>query len=591
MPQTAPEVIIAVLACLVLPCARAGEAGADPLEGPTTVTVQTYRGERYTERLVPGEWLDRVTSTDRGSSLRFPYASGSHVRFDYDEPYMYIHVDGGPRRLAGVEVRRRGEMEFLRRALADQANPLTVWYDPTPEEPFPAIPADVKVALMVVFGKHAKWDELLAACPHLWALSVGGEPPPPQVLARLNRLSSLRLHVFNAVLSDLSWAAGMSNLRVLHLEGPLEVTDLRPLSGLRKLQALTLTACPGLSDLGPLRHMPQLAKMSLRLSGYSKLPANKALTDLSPLADVPNLEELRLEGLSGLRDLGPLANLRRLQTLELAVPIGLSDLKPLGQCTGLRTLRVSGVKASDLAPLASLSELRHLEIYAPQSFGDTIPDDDITLIGGLKRLESLRLSAPVEDLGPLAKLANLTQMELAYCHNVKDLKPVGTLPALTDLSLKSCGQVADLAPLGNLASLKSLRLDSLGRVTDLAPLARLTALEDLRIWFCGGITDIRPLAKMSGLNTLEFLGCNKLSDLSPLAGLKRLRSLWLVACAGVSDLRPLAFLPSLERVSISNCERVKDISPLRPMLRRGGKVMHNKDLDQEVERLRGKWDF
>jgi len=27
------------------------------------------------------------------------------------------------------------------------------------------------------------------------------------------------------------------------------------------------------------------------------------------------------------------------------------------------------------------------------------------------------------------------------------------------------------------------------------------------------------------------------------------------------------------------------------MLRRGGRVMHNKDLEQQAERLRAKWDF
>ncbi|MBM4037076.1 MAG: hypothetical protein FJ290_01065 [Planctomycetes bacterium] len=554
------------------------------------MTVQTHNGERYTDRLVPGEWLDRITSTDRGGSLRFPYTRGSHVRFDYDEPHMYQHLDGGPRRLVGIEVRRAGEMKLLQRAVDDGVNPLTVWYDPAPEAPFPAIPEGVQVALLVGSGKKAKWDELLAACPHLWALSVSGEPPPPQVLARLKRLSSLRLHVFGATLRDLSWAAEMSDLRVLHLEGPLEITDLRPLSGLRKLQALTLTACPGLSDLGPLRHMPHLARLSLRLWGYSGLPMNNALTDLSPLADVPNLEELSIEGLWSLRDLGPLPKLRRLQALELAAP-RVSDVKPLGQCAGLRRLRVVSVKVSDLAPLASLAELRHLDIHSPRSLGGPVVPEGIAALGALKRLESLRLNAPVEDLGPLAHLRNLTQLELADCHQVRNLKPVGTLPALAGLKLKNCGQVADLAPLGELASLGSLHLDSLSRVTDLAPLARLAALEDLRLRSCGGIADLSPLAQMRGLTNLELLACSKLADLTPLVGLQRLRSLWLVACPEVSDLKPLAFLPNLERLGFWNCDRVRDISPLRHMLRRGGRLMHNKDLEQQAERLRAGGDF
>lgn len=584
-------VFVAALSCVVLPCARAGAAGADAPEGPTAVTIRTDSHETYTERLVPGEWLDRVISTDRGASLRYPYTHGTHVRFEYEEPYMYIRVDGRPRRLAGVEVRRRREMKTLRRAIADKVSPLTVWYDPSAPEPFPAIPADIQVALIVVSGKRAKWDELLAACPGLFALSVSGQPPPPQVLAGLTRLRSLRLHIYGAAMRDLSWAAEMSNLRVLHLEGPLEVTDLRPLSGLRKLQALTLTGCPQLSDLGPLRGMPQLAKLSMRLSGYSKLPANKVLTDLSPLVHVPSLEELRIDGLRGLRDITPLRNLRRLKALSLAVPHGLSDLKLLGRCSGLRRLRLSGAMVSGLTWLASLSELRRLEIRSPQSFGGRGPADDIAPVGSPKQLESLYLCTPVEDLAPLARLERLTRLELASCHHVDDLAAVGKLRALTHLSIKSCGAVTDLAPLGELANLKSLRLDSLGRVADLTPLGRLTGLEDLSFRFCGNVADIRPLAEMTSLTTLEFLGCNKVHDLWPLARLKRLRWLRLTGCAGVSDLRPLAFVPDLEKLSMWNCKGVKDISPLRAVVKRGGKIMHNKELEQQVERLRAKWDF
>jgi len=575
----------------VLSCARAGEAGADAPEGATAVTIRTASHETYTERLVPGEWLDRVISTDRGGSLRYPYTHGTLVRFEYEEPYMYIRVDGRPRTLAGVEVRRRREMKTLRRAIADKVSPLTVWYSPSDREPFLTIPADIQVALIVVSGKRAKWDELLAACPGLFALSVSGQPPPPQVLAGLNRLRSLRLHIYGATMRDLSWAAEMSNLRVLHLEGPLEVTDLRPLSGLRELQALTLTGCPELSDLGPLRDMPQLAKLSMRFWGYSKLPANKVLTDLSPLVHVPNLEELRIDGLHGLRDITPLRNLRGLKTVSLAVPIGLSDLKPLGQCSGLRRLRLSGVRVSSLRWLASLSELRHLEIRSLRSFGGRAPSDDIARLSSLKQLESLRLSAPVGDLAPLARLERLTRLELAYCHHVVDLAAVGKLRALTHLSIKSCGAVTDLAPLGNLPNLKSLRVESLGRVADLTPLAHLTGLEDLSFRFCGSIADIRPLAEMGSLTTLEFLGCNKLSDLWPLARLARLRWLRVASCASVSDLGPLALVPNLERVSMCRCPGVKDVSPLGAVIRRGGKVMHNKELEKQVERLRGKWDF
>ncbi|MCE9610570.1 MAG: hypothetical protein K8R23_10290 [Chthoniobacter sp.] len=193
---------------------------------------------------------------------------------------------------------------------------------------------------------------------------------------------------------------GLTRLRTLSLTDS-EVKDLTPLADLAQLQGLYLFGCTGVADLAPLASLTQLQVIDLRYCN--------AVADLAPLASLTKLQQLDLGGCTGVTDLAPLTGLTQLQRLHL------------GGCTGV----------ADLAPLAGLAQLHTLSLFA---------------------------CTGVADLAPLASLAQLGELDLTDCTGVSDLTPLAGLTRLHGLILEGCTGVADLAPLAGLAHLQWLNL-------------------------------------------------------------------------------------------------------------------------------------
>ena len=106
------------------------------------------------------------------------------------------------------------------------------------------------------------------------------------------------------------------------------------------------------------------------------------LTDLTPLAGLPHLEELNITR-TGVSDLAPLAQLPNLNWLTMHVtPV--SDFTPLAQVLSLEVLLSSYTQVSDLAPLAALPHLYMLEISGN-------PVHDLTPLAGLTQLSRLSI--------------------------------------------------------------------------------------------------------------------------------------------------------------------------------------------------------
>jgi internalin A len=161
---------------------------------------------------------------------------------------------------------------------------------------------------------------------------------------------------------DWSPLARLTNLRVL--ESPMIVherqyggrVDLTPLSGLMNLDVLVLTSSISASvDLEPLR--------GLNLRGLRVHTMNGG--DISPLADIRSLEELDLghhSRASYLEDLTPLAGLTNLIDLRIRVSDDVIDLSPLAELTELVHLTVNGrFQFEDLTPFMGLVNLRELD--------------------------------------------------------------------------------------------------------------------------------------------------------------------------------------------------------------------------------------
>ena len=270
--------------------------------------------------------------------------------------------------------------------------------------------------------------------------------------------------------------------------------------------------------------------------------------DLTGLEGAAGLVELDV-GFNPLEDLGPLAYLPALESLNLD-GTGV-DLHAVALLTGLKrlSLRQSGVE--DLRPLAGLASLTELDL-AFNPLGDLRP------LAFLSVLESLNLDGAGADLGVLVSLPGLRRLSLRH-NGIEDLRPLARLVGLTHLDVGD-NRTKDLYPLVGLTRLEVLRADR-NRVVDLWPLALLEGLETLDL-MANRVRDLSALAGLEQLRVLR-LGANGLTELDPLSGLAGMRELGLAGNA-VGDLGPLSDLAGLRRLDLRGNE-VRDLRPLQAL--------------------------
>ena len=233
-------------------------------------------------------------------------------------------------------------------------------------------------------------------------------------------------------------------------------------------------------DLTGLQFATNLIRLNLR---------DNQISDLSPLAGLINLRELRLDhNFTGISDLSPLAGLINLEILDFSFDT-VSDLSllPLAGMTRLKYLHFTDCNVSDLSPLA-----------------------------GLVNLESLGFNRNnVSDLSPLAGLVNLKFIG-TWGHAISDLSALAGLTKLEEINFCG-GNISDISPLAGLTGLKELYLRS-EKISDISPLAGLTGLTRMNLEG-NNIVDISPLAALTNLTWLNVTR-NQISNLSPLDGLR-----------------------------------------------------------------------
>ncbi|MCE9547089.1 MAG: hypothetical protein K8T25_16565 [Planctomycetia bacterium] len=86
----------------------------------------------------------------------------------------------------------------------------------------------------------------------------------------------------------------------------------------------------------------------------------KKVNDLSPLAELNDLEQLRLSS-TNVSDLSPLAGLKNLYEVDLD-ETKVSDLSPLAGLKSLERIHLDYTKVGDLSPLAGLKKLFDLSL-------------------------------------------------------------------------------------------------------------------------------------------------------------------------------------------------------------------------------------
>ncbi|MBE9128052.1 MULTISPECIES: leucine-rich repeat domain-containing protein [unclassified Coleofasciculus] len=96
-----------------------------------------------------------------------------------------------------------------------------------------------------------------------------------------------------------------------------------------------------------------LSRTELSLSGYQ-------ITDVSPLAGLPNLEVLYLRD-NQITDVSPLAELMNLE--DLGIPANpITDISPLAELTNLESLILIANPISDFSPLLKFTNLEFLYV-------------------------------------------------------------------------------------------------------------------------------------------------------------------------------------------------------------------------------------
>ncbi|MGI5233346.1 NACHT domain-containing protein [Actinoallomurus sp. CA-142502] len=265
-----------------------------------------------------------------------------------------------------------------------------------------------------------------------------------------------------------------------------------------------------------------------------------------------------------------------------------------GEEVGLKTSRV-------LSGLPFVKPFRRLYIQ-------TDSEVDLTFLGRVAQLESLRVFAPVTAQEALAAQTALVRLELpavgheAFRHilslerlrslsvNVTDITELDAIAgqeALVSLALSGVRADHGLGFLAAMERLESLTLDAPIGTDRLRPLRRLKHLtlvnvkerpslrdlaetlpdlEALQLVNCGQVGDVAALAGMARLTTLNLSVAKGLTSVAPLAGLTGLRNLVLWN-TDVADLAPLAGMSRLQSLGVAGCQNIRDLTPLAGLTR------------------------
>ena len=218
------------------------------------------------------------------------------------------------------------------------------------------------------------------------------------VLENLTELRYLFLQGNNV--SDVSPLAGLTRLVAL-IANKNTIADLSPLSNLTNMQYFYVSDNPvgsievvanydGLLELGAGRTgITDLSPIVGKPLTYLWLNGNQSLTDFSAIASITTLEVF-LAGDTGFSDddMPLLANKSSLQRLQLWANEGVSDISVLANVPQLtEEIDIGGTSVTDLSPIHGLTELQRLRVYY---LGLT--NADIEFLRDFNQLEDLSLA-------------------------------------------------------------------------------------------------------------------------------------------------------------------------------------------------------
>lgn len=271
-----------------------------------------------------------------------------------------------------------------------------------------------------------------------------------------------------------------------------------------------------------------------------------------------------------------MSSLKHLTTIQI---VGISQLTPsvlesLFKLTQLKSLTLAycygqGATFFELTSIWT-SKLKRLNMKG----NDWLTDEDVKMLAKMQNITSLNLSqcrgVKGTTLDEFKWKGKLKELILDNCDGLQEsaTRGIGAISSLITLSLSNNPQVDNswLDGLRPLKGLRELRVANIWKLTDGAFIfiSQLQSLRILDLSFCfqiagNGIHALRPLHH---LTQLEMTGCSGLSEtgVSTIGQLKSVVILRLVLCSSLKDLWlvPLRNMSSLEHLDLSSCRSLTD---------------------------------
>lgn len=331
--------------------------------------------------------------------------------------------------------------------------------------------------------------------------------------------------------------------------------------------AAVLKIYPAISSL-TLQDSPELKSIEVLKNAKLKtliLKNLKSLSDLSPIAGINTLQQLKIEKVSfANKDLSFCAGLSNLSTFEISYfPASLKTIAGIEKCTKINNLTIrKNLGPLDLAPLANFKKLRRIGLGYMTGI-------DLTPVAQMSSLTDLSLYGSSNfDLAPLAGCPKLKTIMIYATKGVKDYNALGSIKTLEFVNA-GLTPMNDLSWAPQLPNLKKLSLFAETYKT-FAPLAECKKLEDLTFWSMRQTVDIAQFADGAApLKKLSFAG-SPITNEAKLAALsKTLVELNLSDIARGKQVIDISFLASLPAVKKLNLQKTK-VASLDPVFKMTG---------------------
>lgn len=243
-----------------------------------------------------------------------------------------------------------------------------------------------------------------------------------------------------------------------------------------------------ISDLSPLADLPWMYDLDV---------SDNRVTDVSPLAELTTLNNLTLDGNTGVTSLSSLSGLTSMRNLK-ASGLSLTSLTGVSTMTSLTTLAAARNKLTSVTPILNVTGLSNLDVS-----GNQLTSLSELATSKATRLKTLKVSSnQLTSLTGLTKHTYLTTLEAAN-NKISDLTPLASLTKLLVIDLSN-NRVSSLAGLGGLKYVVGLKLSG-NQITDVGALSGYTWMATLDI-YDNQLTDLSPL---SGLSTLQMNATNQ----------------------------------------------------------------------------------